>query len=50
LITRGIATRREIREFWDINDVVRQNEILTIQDDLEWWAGEEMRRSAKTGK
>lgn len=50
LVTRGVARYDEIRRFWDINDVMRANEHLDIQDDAEWLAHQEMRRKLKAGK
>ena len=50
LVTRQVARYDEIRQFWDLNEVMRANEHLDIQDDAEWLQAEEVRRKAKTGK
>ena len=34
----GVARYEEIRRFWDINDVMKANELLDIKDDAEWLA------------
>jgi hypothetical protein len=33
--------------YWDINDVMRANEWLDIQDDQEWLSNEEMKAQSK---
>jgi hypothetical protein len=50
LVTRGVAQYDEIRRFWDINEVWEANELLDIQDDVDWWSSEEMRRKSKAAK
>lgn len=47
LVQRKIASYQEVRTFWDINDVMRANEHLDIQDDAEWLASEEARAKAR---
>lgn len=37
-VVEKVATLHEIRTFWDINDVMRANELLDIQQDAEWQA------------
>lgn len=49
LVQRGVASYQELRTFWDINEVMRANELLDIQDDAEWLAAEEMRQKAGRG-
>ncbi len=49
LVLRNVARYDELRRFWDINEVLRANEHLDIQDDIEWLQSEEMRRKMKTG-
>jgi len=47
LVQRGFATYKEIRTYWDLNEVMRANELLDIHDDAEWLAAEEARRKAR---
>lgn len=35
LALRGVATYREVREYWDIDEVYAAHEIMDIRDDLE---------------
>lgn len=39
-----IATYREIMEFWDLNEVLLANELLDIQEDIEWYEVEHQKR------
>ena len=48
LVQRGLASYEEIRTFWDINEVMRANELLDIHDDAEWMAAEEAKRKARS--
>jgi hypothetical protein len=48
LVQRGMAPYQEVRTFWDINEVMRANELLDIQDDAEWLAAEEVRRKSQS--
>jgi len=48
LATKGVARYDELRRFWDINEVVRANEHLDMQDDAEWLASEEARHKSKS--
>ena len=47
IVRRGVASYQEVRTFWDINEVIRANELLDIHDDAEWLAAEEMRQKTK---
>jgi hypothetical protein len=47
LVARGVGQYEEIRKFWDINEVMEANELLDIQDDVDWWSHEEARRKNK---
>lgn len=44
LVTRGVARYDELRRFWDLPEVMRANELLDIQDDVEWLAAEKTRK------
>ena len=46
LVTRDVAGYKELRTYWDINEVVRANEHLDMQDDAEWLASEDARRKS----
>jgi hypothetical protein len=50
LVTRHIATYEEIRRYWDLNEVMRANELLDVQDDAEWMAHEDARAKSKRGR
>lgn len=41
---------REIRQFWDINEVAKAGEWLDMQDDSEWLAAEESQIKAQGAK
>ncbi len=38
LVVRQIATYREVREFWDLVEVLAANDALDVQDDADWLA------------
>lgn len=46
LVLDGVATYKEVRQFWDINEVYAMHEILDIRRDLE--AEEHAKLKAKT--
>jgi len=46
-VLRRVATYEEIRRYWDLNEVVRANEMLDVQDDGEWFSHEEARVKAR---
>ena len=50
LVLRGVAGYGEIRQFWDIVEVIEANELLDIQDDVDWHASDKMQKEAKTGR
>jgi hypothetical protein len=50
LVLRGVATYREVREYWDIDEVYAMQEILDIRDDLEAAEAEKLRQKAKAAK
>lgn len=51
LVSRQIAGYKEIRTFWDLNEVMRANELLDIQDDIAWLDSQEMmRKTRKPGR
>lgn len=50
LVMADRATWRELRTFWDINEVWEANELLNIQADAEWLAEREMRNKPKPGR
>lgn len=35
---RGVAKYAEIRQYWDLEEVIHANELLDMQDDAEWLA------------
>jgi hypothetical protein len=47
LVLRGVATYKEVREFWDINEVYAMHEILDIRDDLEADEAEKLKQRTK---
>ena len=49
LVTHNIASLDEILQQWDINEVMRFNEILDIQEDTRWLAEVEARKGGKHG-
>ena len=38
VVLREVVGLRELRTFWDLNEVMRANELLDIQEDAEWLA------------
>lgn len=47
VVVHQIASLSEIMTFWDINEVMRANEILDIQEDVEWLSDERAKAQAK---
>ena len=47
VVVDQVVRLKELRTFWDINDVMRANEILDIQQDVEWLAAEKMNAKMK---
>lgn len=47
LVQRGFATYKEVRTFWDINEVTRANELIDVTDDAEWLAAEEAKQKSQ---
>jgi len=39
-----------MKRFWDINEVMRANELIDIQQDVEWLANEKMQAKANHGR
>lgn len=50
LVTRQIATYREVTEYWDINELHAMLEILDIQDDIEAEQMELLKAKRSTGR
>lgn len=47
LALRGVATYKEVIEFWDIDELYAMHEILDIRDDLEAAETEKLRQQTK---
>ena len=49
-VEHKVARLEEIRQFWDINDVMRANELLDIQQDAEWLAHQKTNAQMNHGR
>ena len=38
VVLNKVVRLEELRKFWDLNEVMRANELLDIQEDAEWLA------------
>lgn len=47
LALRGVATYREVTEYWDIDELYAMHEILDIRDDLEADEAEKLKQRTK---
>lgn len=47
LVVREVATYKEIRTFWDLDEVFMAHEILDMRDDVEEATYQEMRRKQR---